>query len=147
LLTGAALAVVIIAAAIFGRAVWIVQAAALLAMRWLASSGALQGALQGGGSTPDKAALLSAPMEWTPETVALSAGVFFLAGLAEIGGGWLVWQAVREGRPWWWGLLGSAVLVLYGFIPCAQPTSDFGRIYGEHLLRLGGRGGARCARA
>lgn len=25
--------------------------------------------------------------------------VFFLAGLCEIGGGWLVWQAVREKRP------------------------------------------------
>ena len=26
-------------------------------------------------------------------------GLFFAAGLAEIGGGWLVWKAVREGAP------------------------------------------------
>ena len=29
---------------------------------------------------------------WTPDTVVLSIFLFFLAGLCEIGGGWLVWQ-------------------------------------------------------
>lgn len=46
--------------------------------------------------------------------------VFLLAGLFEISGGWLVWQTVREQRPWWWALLGSLVLVAYGFVPCLQ---------------------------
>jgi small multidrug resistance family-3 protein len=43
--------------------------------------------------------------------------LFAAAGLAEIGGGWLVWQWLREGRPWPWGVLGALVLVLYGIIP------------------------------
>lgn len=60
----------------------------------------------------------------------LSLVLFLVAGGAEIGGGWLVWQAVREGRPWWFAFpLGAAVLVAYGFIPTAQPTADFGRVY------------------
>jgi small multidrug resistance family-3 protein len=28
--------------------------------------------------------------------------LFAAAGLAEIGGGWLMWQWLREGRPWPW---------------------------------------------
>ena len=42
---------------------------------------------------------------WTAGTIALSVAIFFAAGLAEIGGGWLVWQTVRQGRPWWCALL------------------------------------------
>ena len=38
-------------------------------------------------------------------------------------------QAVREGKPFYWGVAGSLVLVGYGFLPTAQPTSNFGRIY------------------
>ena len=34
--------------------------------------------------------------------------LFALAGLAEIGGGWLVWQFLRESRPWPVGLVGAA---------------------------------------
>jgi len=34
-----------------------------------------------------------------------------------------------EKKPWWFALLGSLILVLYGFIPCFQPTSNFGRVY------------------
>ena len=62
-------------------------------------------------------------------TAAVIAVLFLLTGLAEIGGGWLVWQAVREGKPWWWALLGSLTLVVYGFIPTLQPLPDFGRLY------------------
>lgn len=66
--------------------------------------------------------------------VILSTFLFVVAGLLEIGGGWLVWQTLREGRPWWWALLGSAVLVGYGIVPCYQPaddegTSNFSRVY------------------
>ena len=67
--------------------------------------------------------------EWTPLVVSKVALLFLVAGLAEIGGGWLVWQAVREGKPWWWAAMGSVVLVAYGFIPTLQPLSDFGRLY------------------
>ena len=29
-------------------------------------------------------------------------GLFLAAGLAEIAGGWLVWETIRDGKPWWW---------------------------------------------
>jgi small multidrug resistance family-3 protein len=32
-------------------------------------------------------------------------------------------------RPWWFVVLGGAILVIYGFIPTLQPTSNFGRVY------------------
>ena len=44
-------------------------------------------------------------------------------------GGWCVWQTIREAKPWWWAVIGSVVLVAYGFIPCAQPMDNFGRVY------------------
>lgn len=34
-------------------------------------------------------------MQWTVLTVAASVALFCIAGVAEIGGGWLVWQAIR----------------------------------------------------
>ena len=34
---------------------------------------------------------------WTPATVVLAIFLFFLAGLCEIGGGWLVWQVLPPG--------------------------------------------------
>ena len=67
--------------------------------------------------------------EWTLAVILRVGLLFLLAGLAEIGGGWLVWGALRAGKPWWWAACGSAVLVLYGFVPCLQPISDFGRLY------------------
>mmetsp|Transcript_18554 Transcript_18554/g.25806 ORF Transcript_18554/g.25806 Transcript_18554/m.25806 type:complete len:135 (-) Transcript_18554:128-532(-) len=68
-------------------------------------------------------------VEWTVGKVFLVMGLFVLAGVAEIGGGWLVWKAVRGGSPWWWAILGSLALVCYGFIPTLQPLDDFGRLY------------------
>ena len=41
-------------------------------------------------------------VNWTTLLVLQVAGLFLFAGLAEIGGGWLVWQAVREGKAAWW---------------------------------------------
>jgi len=54
--------------------------------------------------------------------------LFALAAVAEIGGAWLVWQAVREGRPWWWAGLGVMALGAYGFIATLQADASFGRI-------------------
>lgn len=54
--------------------------------------------------------------------------LFVLAGLCEVGGGWLVWQSLREHKPVWWGVLGGVVLVLYGIIPTFQ-SAHFGRVY------------------
>ncbi len=49
-------------------------------------------------------------------TITISLGLFLLAGLFEIAGGWLVWQWIRDAKPWPWGLLGGSVLFLYGVI-------------------------------
>ena len=68
-------------------------------------------------------------MEWTPGVILEVSLLFLLAGLFEIGGGWLVWKWARENEPWWWGLLGGMVLAVYGLIPCMQPLDDFGRLY------------------
>lgn len=54
--------------------------------------------------------------------------VFVLAALAEIGGAWLIWQAVREDRGWLFALLGVIALGAYGFIAALQPDADFGRV-------------------
>lgn len=68
--------------------------------------------------------------------------VYLLAGLCEIGGGWLVWQAVRSGKPWYWALGGSAVLVCYGFVATLQPVAAFARVYASaaHSANLSRRG-------
>lgn len=56
---------------------------------------------------------------------------FILAGLSEIGGGYLVWLWLREGKTVWLGVIGSLVLVLYGVIPTLQPA-NFGRVYAAY---------------
>ena len=72
-------------------------------------------AVSAGGASPGGrlAALLRAL-----RSAGTVSGLFFAAGLAEIGGGWLVWKAVREGAPRWWAACGGLVLAAYGFIPC-----------------------------
>ncbi|MDT3317093.1 YnfA family protein [Microbacterium sp. KSW4-11] len=54
--------------------------------------------------------------------------LFVLAAVAEIGGAWLIWQAVRENRGWWFALLGIVALGAYGFIAALQPDAHFGRV-------------------
>ena len=66
---------------------------------------------------------------WTPQTITLSIILFVAAGLLEVGGGWLVWQTVREDKNWIYAAAGVVALIGYGFVPCLQPTSDFGRVY------------------
>jgi len=56
---------------------------------------------------------------------------FILAGLCEIGGGYLVWLWLREDKSIWFGLMGAVVLSLYGIIPTLQPT-NFGRVYAAY---------------
>jgi len=57
--------------------------------------------------------------------------VFGLAGLCEIGGGYLVWLSLREGKSGWFALIGVAMLGVYGIIPTLQPT-HFGRAYAAY---------------
>ena len=56
---------------------------------------------------------------------------FVLAGLCEIGGGYLVWLWLREGKSPWYALPGAIVLMLYGVIPSMQPA-NFGRVYAAY---------------
>src|ERR1700733_9048893 len=58
---------------------------------------------------------------------ARSIGLFIAAGLAEIGGGDLVWRWLRDGAPVFVG-----ILVVYGVIPTLQKSDDFGRIYAAY---------------
>ena len=60
-----------------------------------------------------------------------SIALFGLAGLCEIGGGYLVWQWLREGRGVGVGALGGLILILYGVIPTLQPA-HFGRVYAAY---------------
>lgn len=48
--------------------------------------------------------------------------------MAEIGGAWLIWQGVREGRGALWMLGGATALTVYGFVATLQPDASFGRI-------------------
>jgi small multidrug resistance family-3 protein len=57
--------------------------------------------------------------------------LFFLAGVCEIGGGYLFWKCLREGKHFGFALLGAAVLCLYGIIPTLQPA-NFGRVYAAY---------------
>lgn len=57
--------------------------------------------------------------------------LFVLAGLMEIGGGYLVWLWLRESRAWTLGALGGFLLFLYGVVPTLQPA-PFGRVYAAY---------------
>ena len=55
---------------------------------------------------------------------------FLLAGVFEIGGGYLIWLWLRQGKSLIYGIIGALVLILYGIIPTLQPeNSNFGRVY------------------
>ena len=57
--------------------------------------------------------------------------IFILAGLCEIGGGYLIWQCLKEDKPWWHGIAGGIILALYGIVATWQ-TNNFGRVYATY---------------
>lgn len=63
--------------------------------------------------------------------IAKSIVLFVIAGVCEIGGGYLVWLWLKEGRPVYYGILGAVVLFGYGIIPTFQ-TANFGRVYAAY---------------
>jgi small multidrug resistance family-3 protein len=69
--------------------------------------------------------------EITVVLVAKSLLYFFMAGLCEIGGGYLVWLWLREGKSIGLAIIGAVVLVLYGIMPTLQPA-NFGRVYAAY---------------
>jgi small multidrug resistance family-3 protein len=65
-------------------------------------------------------------------TIVLKSIVLFgVAGLCEIGGGYLVWQWWRNGASVLIGIVGAAALILYGIVPTYQPQ-HFGRVYAAY---------------
>jgi small multidrug resistance family-3 protein len=57
-----------------------------------------------------------------------SALLFGAAAVAEIGGAYLVWRAVRDGAGAWVGAAGALALVAYGLLASLQPDPHFGRV-------------------
>lgn len=71
---------------------------------------------------------------WSALKVFWSLGVFLLAALFEIGGGWLIWRGMRDkvSPRALYAVSGTAIVAMYGWVPLLQPASpaaQFGRIY------------------
>ncbi len=49
----------------------------------------------------------------------------------EIGGGYLIWLWLREGKGIAFAIVGAVILTLYGVIPTLQ-TANFGRVYAAY---------------
>ena len=64
--------------------------------------------------------------------VSRAIALFALAGLAEIGGSYLIWRWLRDGAAIWVGLIGAVVILLYGVIPTLQDEDRFGRVYAAY---------------
>ena len=57
-----------------------------------------------------------------------SIGLFIVAAVAEIGGAYLMWQAIKEGRGLLLAIAGAVALTGYGAIAALQPDAHFGRV-------------------
>ncbi|HTB53019.1 MAG TPA: YnfA family protein [Ferruginibacter sp.] len=57
--------------------------------------------------------------------------IFILAGLCEIGGGYLIWQWLKNDKPLWYGIMGGIILAAYGIVATWQ-TAGFGRVYATY---------------
>ena len=56
---------------------------------------------------------------------------FILAGIAEIGGGYLVWLYLKDDKGPWYMLAGAITLIIYGIIPTLQ-EAPFGKVYAAY---------------
>lgn len=63
--------------------------------------------------------------------VLTSIALFFVAAVAEIGGGYMVWKWLRERKGMLFGIIGGIVLFIYGVVPTFQPA-QFGRVYAAY---------------
>jgi small multidrug resistance family-3 protein len=57
-----------------------------------------------------------------------SIALFVVAAIAEIGGAYLMWQAIKEGRGVLFALAGALALAGYGAVAALQPEAHFGRV-------------------
>ncbi len=71
------------------------------------------------------------PTDYSIALILSTFGLFVIAALFEIGGGYLVWLWLRERKRVSLGLIGGVILFIYGIIPTLQP-SNFGRIYAAY---------------
>lgn len=60
-----------------------------------------------------------------------SLSIFILAGLCEIGGGYLIWLWLKENKPLYFGVIGAIILIAYGIVATWQ-TANFGRVYATY---------------
>lgn len=60
-----------------------------------------------------------------------SVGYFLMAGLLEIGGGYLIWLWLRGQRSIVLGVLGACALAAYGVVATLQ-QANFGRVYAAY---------------
>ena len=60
--------------------------------------------------------------------IARSVVLFVVAAVAEIGGAYLMWQAIKEDRGVLFALAGAVALTGYGAIAALQPDANFGRV-------------------
>ncbi len=60
-----------------------------------------------------------------------SLAVFILAGLCEIGGGYLIWLWLKSDKPLWFGIVGTVILAFYGVVATWQ-SEGFGRVYAAY---------------
>jgi small multidrug resistance family-3 protein len=65
------------------------------------------------------------------DLIAKSLALIIVAGICEIGGGYLVWLWLRNGKGILLGALGGLILFLHGVIPTLQPA-HFGRVYAAY---------------
>lgn len=63
--------------------------------------------------------------------VAKTLSIFVLAGLCEIGGGYLIWLWLKDHRAVLYGLLGGVILALYGVVATLQPA-HFRKVYASY---------------
>ena len=63
--------------------------------------------------------------------VASTLGIFFLAAVLEIGGGYLVWKWLRDHKGKTLGFVGAIVLFTYGVVMTLQPE-NFGKVYATY---------------
>lgn len=60
-----------------------------------------------------------------------SLSIFVLSGLCEIGGGYMIWQWLKQDKPLWYGLAGAIIMVFYGVVATWQ-TASFAKVYATY---------------
>lgn len=57
---------------------------------------------------------------------------FILAGICEIGGGYLIWLCLKAHKSPLYFIGGAVILILYGMVPTLQPQTSFGKVYAAY---------------